>query len=279
MSGRLRAPAARARTSHDDRRWLVGRADRQGRKPGAPARRNRPQRLDPADGWWPWYRRLTGAIWRGGEAMAGWASDSDTVPVVVIQPSSGWALWNLGELWAYRELLYFLVWRDIKVRYKQTVLGAAWAVLQPSLTMVVFTIFFGRLAQVRLGRSAVPDLFLRCAAAVDVLRPGPRGIREQRRRLGEPDHQGLLPAADHPGCGRGGRHRRLRDRVRPSAPADGVLPRLARPGGAGRAAPGRCWPSWRRSARDFGWPPSTPSTATCGTSSRSSCRCGCSSRR
>jgi lipopolysaccharide transport system permease protein len=55
---------------------------------------------------------------------------------------------RLGELWAYRELLYFLVWRDIKVRYKQTLLGAVWVILQPLLTMVVFTLFFGNLAQV-----------------------------------------------------------------------------------------------------------------------------------
>src|SRR5262245_16528689 len=55
---------------------------------------------------------------------------------------------RLGELWAYRELLYFLVWRDIKVRYKQTLLGAVWVILQPLLTMIVFTLFFGNLAQV-----------------------------------------------------------------------------------------------------------------------------------
>jgi lipopolysaccharide transport system permease protein len=66
---------------------------------------------------------------------------------VHIQPSSGWASLRLGELWEYRELLYFLVWRDIKVRYKQTLLGAGWAVLQPVATMIVFSLFFGRLAQ------------------------------------------------------------------------------------------------------------------------------------
>ena len=54
----------------------------------------------------------------------------------------------LRELWAYRELLYFFVWRDIKVRYKQTVIGAAWAVLQPVLTMLVFSLFFGKLAKI-----------------------------------------------------------------------------------------------------------------------------------
>jgi lipopolysaccharide transport system permease protein len=68
--------------------------------------------------------------------------------VLIIRPTRGWLKLNLGELWAYRELLYFLVWRDIKVRYKQTALGAAWAVLQPVLTMAVFSIFFGRLAKI-----------------------------------------------------------------------------------------------------------------------------------
>jgi lipopolysaccharide transport system permease protein len=65
-----------------------------------------------------------------------------------IQPSKGWVSLKLRELWEYRELLYFLTWRDIKVRYKQTVLGAAWAVIQPFLTMVVFSLFFGNLAKV-----------------------------------------------------------------------------------------------------------------------------------
>lgn len=65
-----------------------------------------------------------------------------------IEPSRGWVSLKLRELWEYRELLYFLTWRDIKVRYKQTVLGAAWAVIQPFMTMVVFSLFFGRLAQI-----------------------------------------------------------------------------------------------------------------------------------
>src|SRR5271165_5290021 len=64
----------------------------------------------------------------------------------IIEPQSGWRLLDWRELWAYRELLLVLTMRDIKVRYKQTVLGAAWAILQPFMTMVVFTIFFGRLA-------------------------------------------------------------------------------------------------------------------------------------
>jgi lipopolysaccharide transport system permease protein len=69
-------------------------------------------------------------------------------PLIYIRPSTGWVSLKLGELWAYRQLLYFLVWRDIKVRYKQTALGAAWAILQPLLTMVVFSVFFGKLAKV-----------------------------------------------------------------------------------------------------------------------------------
>jgi lipopolysaccharide transport system permease protein len=69
-------------------------------------------------------------------------------PRIRIAPSRGWVPLQLGALWEYRELLYFLTWRDIKVRYKQTVLGAAWAILQPLLTMAVFYLFFSRLANV-----------------------------------------------------------------------------------------------------------------------------------
>ena len=66
--------------------------------------------------------------------------------VIYLRPSKGWTALKLGDIWRYRELIYFLIWRDIKVRYKQTALGAAWAIIQPFFTMIVFTIFFGRLA-------------------------------------------------------------------------------------------------------------------------------------
>jgi lipopolysaccharide transport system permease protein len=69
-------------------------------------------------------------------------------PVIRIAPSQGWVSLRLREVWEYRELLYFLTWRDIKVRYKQTILGAGWAIIQPFCTMVVFSLFFGRLAKV-----------------------------------------------------------------------------------------------------------------------------------
>jgi lipopolysaccharide transport system permease protein len=67
-------------------------------------------------------------------------------PLTQIRPAGGWRLLDLRELWRYRELLFFLIWRDVKVRYKQTVLGVAWAVLQPVMMVAVFTVFFGRLA-------------------------------------------------------------------------------------------------------------------------------------
>jgi len=66
----------------------------------------------------------------------------------IIKPSHGWAALNLRDLWLYRELIFFMTWRDLKVRYKQTLLGASWAILQPFLTMIVFSIFFGTLAKV-----------------------------------------------------------------------------------------------------------------------------------
>lgn len=68
--------------------------------------------------------------------------------ILVIEPSRGWISLGLAELWRYRELIYFFIWRDIKVRYKQTILGGAWAIIQPFFTMLIFSIFFGRLAKI-----------------------------------------------------------------------------------------------------------------------------------
>ena len=69
------------------------------------------------------------------------------IPTTIIEPSRGWVSLELREIWEYRELLFFLIWRDVKVRYKQTVLGAAWAIIQPFTAMVIFSIVFGRLAR------------------------------------------------------------------------------------------------------------------------------------
>ena len=81
--------------------------------------------------------------------------DVPAAPPLILKPRRGWSALQLREVWAYRELLYFLTWRDILVRYKQAVLGVAWAVLQPFVTMVVFTVIFGKLLHVGTG-SAVP---------------------------------------------------------------------------------------------------------------------------
>ena len=75
-------------------------------------------------------------------------STADVLVTRRLQPSQGWNSRTIADIWAYRELLYFFIWRDIKVRYKQTLLGAGWAIIQPLMTMVVFTIFFGHLAKV-----------------------------------------------------------------------------------------------------------------------------------
>src|SRR5947208_9586669 len=77
-------------------------------------------------------------------------------PLVRIEPNRSWVTLNLRDVWAYRELIYFLTWRDVKVRYKQTLLGAAWALLQPLLMMVIFTIFFSRMAGVPSGEVPYP---------------------------------------------------------------------------------------------------------------------------
>jgi len=73
---------------------------------------------------------------------------SSPISTIIIKPVHGFEFIKLGDLWHYRELLYFLVWRDLKVRYKQTLIGAAWAIVQPFVTMIIFSIFFGRIAKI-----------------------------------------------------------------------------------------------------------------------------------
>jgi lipopolysaccharide transport system permease protein len=89
-------------------------------------------------------------------------SSAVTIPTLRIAPPQGWFDLKLAELWHARELLYFFVWRDIKIRYKQTAIGAAWAVLQPLLSMILFTLFFGKLA--KMPSDGLPySLFYYCA--------------------------------------------------------------------------------------------------------------------
>src|SRR5262249_15631480 len=80
--------------------------------------------------------------------VTGVADAANELSLTVIERRRGWQVVDLGELWRYRELLGFLTWRDVKVRYKQTMLGAAWAVLQPFATMLVFCVFLGRMGRV-----------------------------------------------------------------------------------------------------------------------------------
>ena len=98
------------------------------------------------------------------ESEVGRTHATGTAPVAVIEPSRGWVSLGLHELWEYRELLYFLAWRDIKVRYKQTALGAAWAIIQPFFTMVIFSVFFGKLG--RMPSDGVPYPIFSYAALV-----------------------------------------------------------------------------------------------------------------
>jgi lipopolysaccharide transport system permease protein len=77
-------------------------------------------------------------------------------PLAIIGPSKSWRVFDFRELWAYRELLYFLTWRDVKIRYKQTLLGAAWAILQPLMLMLIFTFFVARLGGIKTGGVPYP---------------------------------------------------------------------------------------------------------------------------
>ena len=119
--------------------------------------------------------------------------------VLRIQRSSHWASLDLRELWTYRELLFFLTWRDVKSSYNQTALGILWAILKPFISMVVFSVIFGRLAGIK-GEYGVPYPLWVFAGLLPwtyfavLSRPKQREHRGQR----EPRHEGLLPAAHHP---------------------------------------------------------------------------------
>ena len=116
-----------------------------------------------------------------------------------LEAPGSWQMLNLAELWAYRELLFFFVWRDVKVRYKQTVLGAAWAVIQPLTTTFAFTILFGRFGGMSKQVEGPYALHVFVGhAAVDVLRERGGGRREQPDRQQSPHQQGLFSAHPDP---------------------------------------------------------------------------------
>ena len=122
-------------------------------------------------------------------------------PEIVIQPRRPWSL-GLRSLWSHRELTYYLIWRDIKLRYKQTFFGAGWALIQPIMLMGVFGLFFGRFAGLALGWPAVLDLRARRTCSVDVLFECPGSLFAERRHLESGRLEGVLPPAHHSGrCG------------------------------------------------------------------------------
>jgi hypothetical protein len=159
----------------------------------------------------------------------------DALPELVIRPSKGWTSLNLRDLWHYRELALFLIWRDISVRYKQTVLGAAWAILQ--------AVHDGDLQRILrpawedpFRRAALPHLHLLRPAAVAAIRLFDYPIRQQPGGEPEPDQQGVLPAHHHFSIGDSGGGGGLRDRLSGIAGDDGILPHPADLGGAHSAA-------------------------------------------
>ena len=145
------------------------------------------------------------------------ASRWPSAPAIDIRPPKGWAPLDLREFAGAHELLYFLVLRNLKLRYKQTVLGAAWAVLQPLLTMAVFTRRFRPARAARLGRAAVPGVRARRAGALDLLRQRAHAGRQQPGGSAAAAHEGLFPAAPAPARRRHRGAGRSRDLVRPAA--------------------------------------------------------------
>ena len=145
---------------------------------------------------------------------------ADTDSETVLRPPRGWQLINFRELWHCRELLFFLVWRDVKVRYKQTILGVLWAVLQPALMMVVFTLFFHRLAAVSGGDVPYP-LFVFAGLLpwtffATAIANGGNSVVGSERLITKI----YFPAPGRPLCRRRRRGRRFLDRVRAAGRAD-----------------------------------------------------------
>ena len=112
-----------------------------------------------------------------------------------IEPPRGWFDLHLKELWDYRELLYFFVWRDVKVRYKQTVIGVLWVVLQPLLTMGVFTLFFGRLAKLPSNGLPYPVFYFTALVPWTYFSTALLELHQRRRRQSARHHQSLFPTA------------------------------------------------------------------------------------
>ena len=159
------------------------------------------------------------------------------------------------DLWRYRELFYVLAWRDVAVRYKQTVIGAAWALIRPVLTMVVFTVIFGRIAKLPSeGAAPYPLMVFAGNPAVDLLlERAQRGI-EQPDRQCQPDQQGLLPPPDCPGCRGSGGVCRFSHRLHHPTGDDDVVSVLRRVGKFWYCRASSCCASSPASGRPYGSP-------------------------
>ena len=116
----------------------------------------------------------------------------------MLEPPGRWSALKLGELWHYRELLYILAWRDVMVRYKQALLGVAWAVLQPLVMMGIFTLLFSRIANVPTGGVPYPVFAFAALVPWTMFASAAGGLGRQPRRQPEPGVEGLLPEARHP---------------------------------------------------------------------------------
>ena len=141
----------------------------------------------------------------------------------VIRPKRGFVALDFAELWRFRELLVFLVWRNILVRYKQTAIGVAWALVQPVLTMVVFTVVFGMLAKLPGDGRALRGADVRRSAAVAVLRKRSHRWQQLRGERGQHGAQGLLPSPVHPAERLPERQPRLRHLAGAAHRVDGLV--------------------------------------------------------
>ena len=125
-------------------------------------------------------------------------SEASTSPLTLIRPARRSGLPDFGELWRFRDLAAILAWRDVKVRYKQSLIGIAWAVLQPFLTMVVFTLIFGKFANLPSAGLPYPVFAMLAPRSVDVHGGGVHAHRGMRARKPGARAEGALPPADPP---------------------------------------------------------------------------------
>ena len=179
--------------------------------------------------------------------------DQDNRPLILEAGRADRQYWL--DLWRYRELFFILAWRDVAVRYKQTVIGVVWAFMRPFLTMVVFTVVFGSLAKLPSEGSAPYAIMvfaglLPWTLFASVLSEA--SVERDRQR--QPDHQGLLPASDRAAVDGRGRADRFPGKSHDPGRPDALVRRGARLADPAAAGLRRCWRCWRRSVRRSGRP-------------------------